>query len=215
MQRPCRVRSSRRRADAVTEIVLVRHGSTAWTGVRYCGKSDPPLSRSGRAEAARVAQQLGPGLAPDVRIVSSPARRARATAEAIVAAAGLDQGSIVLDDRWREADMGIAEGRTFGELVSIAPDLAAVLAAGQTAIDWPDGETTTSLAARVATAWRDLMTGARPTLVVTHAGPLLHARAVAGGRPPDASDVVPPGGIVRLELAVAGPLRATVLPSEA
>ena len=172
------------------QIVLVRHASTAWSGSRYCGISDPPLSATGLAETRRLATALEPDLAPDVRLVSSPSRRAVATASAIADAAHLP--GFELDDRWREADVGLAEGRTFDELSSVAPGVAAALAAGALEIDWPGGESYASLAARVAAAWTDLLADARPTVVVTHAGPLLHACALAAGRALSSDDLLPP-----------------------
>ena len=193
-------------------IVLVRHASTAWSGVRYCGRSDPPLSSIGVDEALRLAESLAGDLPPGTRVVSSPSRRATMTAAAIVEAAGLATAAI--DDRWREADLGIAEGRTFDELTAIAPDLAAALAAGELAIDWPAGETHAALADRVASAWAALVTDGRPTVVVTHAGPFMHARALAGRRPISPDDLVAPAAAHRLEVA-AGPSRPPVLPSTA
>ena len=92
----------------------------------------------------RLAHDLAAGLAPGTRIVSSPLVRALATAEAIARAAG--SGPVVVDGRWRETDVGTAEGRTFEELSVLEPELAARLAAGDPAIDWPGGETASALA---------------------------------------------------------------------
>lgn len=180
------------------EIVLVRHASTAWSGVRYCGVSDPPLSPRGLLEARRLATALASELPPDVRVISSPSLRALATATAIAGAAQL--AGIELDDRWREADVGLAEGRTFDELSAIAPEVAAGLAAGELEIDWPGGESHASLAARVAAAWSDLLGQDRPAIVVTHAGPLLHACALATGRGLSHEDLVAPATARRIEV---------------
>jgi broad specificity phosphatase PhoE len=196
----------------VVTIVLVRHASTAWSGVRYCGRSDPPLSAAGVAEARRLARSLAVELPEGARVVSSPSRRATATASAIAEAAGLARPST--DERWHEADLGLAEGRTFDELAVIAPDLAAALAAGELAIDWPEGETHAALADRVAAALAELVDDGRPTVVVTHAGPFMHARAIAEQRPIAADDLVAPAAAQRLEV-VAGPSRSSVLPSTA
>ena len=155
----------------MTEIVLVRHAATSWSGRRYCGRSDPSLSTAGRAGARALADALAPTLARDVLIVTSPARRARQTAAAIAAAAGVD--GIEVDERWQEADFGIAEGRTFDELAALDPAIAAALAGGATDIDWPGGETAADLAARVAAAWADLGARARSA-----------GRRVARGRDP-------------------------------
>jgi broad specificity phosphatase PhoE len=194
-------------------IVLVRHASTAWSGVRYCGRSDPPLSPAGRAEAARLAADLARDLPPRTRIVSSPSRRAVATAMAIADVADLP--GVEIDDRWREADVGIAEGRTFDELAAIAPALAARLAGGDMAVDWPDGETHASLAERVSAAWTDLVADGRPVVVVTHAGPLVHARALAEDRPHSSDDLVGPATAIRLETGTDRPSSSSVLPSRA
>ena len=200
-----------RRADDVVEIVLVRHAATEWSGSRYCGASDPPLSDAGRSDAARLATALAPGLAPDTRIVTSPSRRAAATAAAIADAAGLRGIEVV--ERWREADLGLAEGRTYDELLAEAPELAAALGRGDLAIDWPGGETHAALAERVAAAWDALVADGRPVVVVTHAGPLMHALAIAERRSIRADDLVAPAAAIRVSVPADGPSASTVLPS--
>ena len=195
----------------MTEIVLVRHAATAWSGLRYCGRSDPPLSERGRADAARLATSLGSTLGAEWLVVSSASRRAVATAEAIASAAGVVR--VEVDDRWREADLGVAEGRTFDELAADHPDLAAALAAGDLAIDWPDGEPHPSLAHRVGAAWDALLERGRPAVVVTHAGPLLHAHAIALGRAISPDDLVAPAAFIRVSVGAEGRVGASVLPS--
>ena len=196
----------------MVEIILVRHAATSWSGVRYCGISDPPLSPTGLADARRLAVSLSRDLPADVRVVSSPSRRAVATATAIVEAAHLP--GVELDARWREADVGIAEGRTFDELSAIAPDVAAALARGDLEIDWPGGETHSSLAARVADAWADLVAVGRPAVGVTHAGPFMHARALGEDRPISRDDLVEPAATGRV-LVSDGSARDAVLRSSA
>ena len=196
----------------MVEIILVRHAATSWSGVRYCGITDPPLSPTGLADARRLAVSLSRDLPADVRVVSSPSRRAVATATAILEAAHLP--GVELDARWREADVGIAEGRTFDELSAIAPDVAAALARGDLEIDWPGGETHSSLAARVADAWADLVAVGRPAVVVTHAGPFMHARALGEDRPISRDDLVEPAATSRV-LVSEGSARDAVLRSSA
>ena len=191
---------------------MVRHAATAWSGLRYCGVSDPPLSSRGLADARRLAAALVDDLPPDVRIVSSPARRAISTASAIVDAGRLP--GVEIDPRWREADVGIAEGRTFDELQVIAPHVAAALAGGELEIDWPGGETYAALATRVADAWVDVVAIGRPTIVVTHAGPFMHACALGEGRPISREDLVEPAALRRLEVP-EGSGRSGVLRSSA
>ncbi len=181
-------------------IILVRHVATAWTGSRYCGRSDPPLDDAGTTAAERLADDLATTLAPGTHIVTSPLLRAHATATAIADAAGIDD--ITIDDRWRETDFGIAEGQTFEQLASVAPDLARRLAEGDTDSDWPDGERAADLASRVTEAWRDMIIAGGEVLVVSHAGPLRIALGLASGRAPGTVDLPGPGAVIRLPLTV-------------
>lgn len=89
-------------------LVLVRHGeSTANAAGLLLGRSDVPLTPAGQAQAQALAGRLG-----DVRrLVSSPLRRARDTAEAL----GLDL-PVEVDDRWVEIDYGIHEGRALAQV---------------------------------------------------------------------------------------------------
>jgi broad specificity phosphatase PhoE len=186
----------------VPGIVLVRHASTDWTGHRYCGRSDPPLNDAGMAAAAVLARDLAISLAPGTRIVTSPSLRAQATASTIAEATGIE--SVMLDDRWREADFGNAESLTFDQLASVEPTLARRLADGQTDIDWPGGERAADLAERVAAAWRELNENGDDVVVVSHAGPIRIAIGLATGREPGAADLPGPGAVIRLPAAVPG-----------
>jgi ribonuclease HI len=178
----------------VTTIVLVRHASPDFSGRRYSGRGDPPLSADGRREAEALAERLQTMLPPGVRIVTSPSRRAHATAA--ILATRLAPAVIDVDERWMETDVGEAEGLTFDELAARYPDLAVRLAAGDAEIDWPGGETAAALAERVAAAWADLLADDGPRVVVSHAGTLRIAQALATGRPaievpfPDTAEAV-------------------------
>lgn len=179
-----------------TGLILVRHAPTGWSGRRYCGRSDPPLEGPGHAAATRLAATLAPLLPASVRIVTSPSRRARETAAAIADAIG--GATVVADDRWREVDFGAAEGRTFDELAAIEPALAARLVSGESIVDWPDGESATAFADRVAAAWWDLAGSAVETVVVSHAGPIRLAMAIASNVPTTEIELLEPASFVRL-----------------
>jgi broad specificity phosphatase PhoE len=197
----------------MVDVVLVRHASTTWSGLRYCGRSDPRLSAAGRIEASSLADRLAPTLQADARIITSPARRAVATADAIARAAG--GRAIERDQRWSEADFGLAEGRTFAELASIAPATAAAILAGEAAVDWPDGETAASLAARIGEACADLAVDGRPAVVVTHAGPIVHAVALSTHGLTRTADLVPTATFVRISIPAKLVQGRHVLPSRA
>ena len=89
-----------------TEILLVRHGQTAWnvgeTGpafmVRFRGRADIPLSEYGRKEVEALAQRVAAEYQPQV-IYSSPLRRAWETAERTGEATGaaLRSASALID----------------------------------------------------------------------------------------------------------------------
>ena len=197
----------------MVDIVLVRHASTAWTGVRYCGISDPPLSPSGLAEAraARRGARARPaaGLSGSCRARRAALGRPRRRSPTRPVRPGVE-----IDPRWREADVGIAEGRTFDELAAIAPDVAAALAGGELAIDWPGGETHASLAAR----GRDRLARPRRRRTAGRGRHRMRGRscmrvAVARGRPPPDGRPGPAGHRPPRSAVAEGPLRATVLPS--
>jgi broad specificity phosphatase PhoE len=166
----------------VTTIVLVRHAATAASGHRYSGRGDPPLTGDGRWDAEALAERLETILPTGVRIVTSPSRRAHDTAT--ILAARLPSATIDVDERWMEVDVGEAEGLTFDEVADRYPELAAQLASGDAEIDWPGGETASALSERVARAWAAILADRGPTIVVSHAGTLRIAQALATGRPP-------------------------------
>lgn len=98
------------------EVVLVRHGETAWSRDRkHTGRTDIPLLDEGRE---RVREQLAPKLAdwPFVLTLSSPLQRAQETA----ALAGLTPDA--LDDDLLEWDYGDYEGVTTAEIRTLRPD---------------------------------------------------------------------------------------------
>lgn len=87
-------------------VIIVRHGNTFDPGetVRRVGRgTDLPLSPSGQTQAKALFRHFA-GTGFD-RIVSSPLRRTRQTAEAITA------GDILFDDRLLEIDYGPDEGQ--------------------------------------------------------------------------------------------------------
>jgi broad specificity phosphatase PhoE len=136
--------------------------------------------------AQAVAADLAPILPLDVRIVTSPSRRAMSTADAI--AARMSRPRVEVDDRWLEVDVGLAEGLTFDQVAERFPDLAAELATGSGSIDWPGGETAAALERRIADAWAAVVADGRPTVVVSHAGSIRVAIALATGHCPDEVD---------------------------
>lgn len=188
------------------ELIFVRHAETAWSGRRYCGRTDVPLTPAGEAAAERLGLELASSLSPPSWIVSSPLLRARHTAAAIAAAIGID--ALVLDDRWAETDFGEVEGLTYEELEAAFPALAARLVKGDAVVDWPGGETAAALRTRVESALRDLPESPGTVIVVSHGGPLRLAIARSLGVDPAEVKVPAPGTTRRLERDPVLPFRA-------
>jgi broad specificity phosphatase PhoE len=99
-------------------LLLARHGLTmANQQDRYIGRTDPPLSPKGLAQAQALAVRLaGEGLAA---IHSSPQLRARQTADAVARACEMD---VKVEPDLREIDFGCWEGLTRAEIVARYPE---------------------------------------------------------------------------------------------
>lgn len=95
-------------------MILVRHGRTEDNAARrMISATNPPLDLFGREQAERVAETLS--LIRVGAVFSSPRRRARETAEAIVRGRSEDL-VLQLDERLAELGFGAFEGRTEEEI---------------------------------------------------------------------------------------------------
>jgi broad specificity phosphatase PhoE len=125
-----------RENGTVATIVLVRHGQTEWSAAgRHTSYTDLPLTPGGEQQARRLGKALaGRSFAA---VISSPRRRARATADL----AGL--AVTVVDDALAEWHYGAYEGLTTTEIRAQRPDW----------VLWrdgcPDGESPPLIGARV------------------------------------------------------------------
>jgi nicotinate-nucleotide--dimethylbenzimidazole phosphoribosyltransferase len=184
-------------------VRLVRHGATQWTGLRYCGRTDLPLTAEGEAQAAAIAQRLAGTLVRVVR--SSPARRALDTARVVADALGVP---VEVDERLLEADFGAAEGLRPDELERAYPAVWRALEVGRRYVDWPEGEGAAFFRDRVRSAARDLARGPEETVIVSHGG-VMRALAAELDSELDASPgpgemvAVEPGPIARVAAAIA------------
>jgi probable phosphoglycerate mutase len=165
-----------------TRFVLVRHGATQHSAERrFSGRNDLPLDDTGAAQAAALGERLK-GLRSARAVVTSPLRRARETADAIAAAAGL---AVEQDDNLIETDFGAWEGLTYGEAGERFPDeLAAWLASPEQPP--PRGEAFTTVGRRVRRA-RDAIIAAHPgetVIVVSHVTPIKSLLRAALDAPP-------------------------------
>jgi broad specificity phosphatase PhoE len=96
------------------ELIILRHGETEWSRAgRHTGRTDLPLTEHGERQSRALAGSLARrGI---VRVVTSPAARARRTAE-LTGLAGAEADP----DLW-EWDYGGYEGRTSAEIRAERP----------------------------------------------------------------------------------------------
>lgn len=120
----------------MTELILIRHGETAWNRERRMqGQTDTPLSDIGRAQAAAVGRRLRDH--PFTALYSSDLARAWDTAAAIARESGRE---IRREPALRERTFGIFEGMTYDEMAQRHPDVHARFAARDPDYAVPGGE---------------------------------------------------------------------------
>ena len=161
------------------QLVLVRHGQTAWNAERrFQGHADTPLSEAGRAEARALGDRLRDE--PVTALYTSPLRRAVETAEIVAAVAGVP---LEVDERLREIDVGSWQGLTRDEVEARFPEAYGRWLEGEAS--WDDGETYEALAERILPTLVELSErhGSGLVVAVTHSGPVRVALRAAGGSP--------------------------------
>ena len=179
------------------ELLLARHGQTADNaGGLILGRRNPELSDVGRAQAAQLAQHARQ--AGVAAIWTSPLRRARQTAAAVGTL--LRVPPVILDDLI-ESDRGSWEGQPLRRLAELSPDLVRAFEAAAPDFVFPGGESIQQQLVRTRRALDVIAAGARPALVVAHAGTIRAALLAAGRTAP------PERGIAHGEL-LAVPWRA-------
>lgn len=121
-----------------TELILIRHGETAWNRERRMqGQTDTPLSDTGRAQAAAVGRRLA--RYSFAALYSSDLARAWETAAAI-ARAHENGHDIRREPALRERTFGVFEGLTYDEMAQRYPDEHARFSARDPDYAVPGGE---------------------------------------------------------------------------
>jgi probable phosphoglycerate mutase len=167
-----------------TTFVLLRHGETALTAQKRfsgAGGDDPELTERGHGQAERTAAALAARGTVDA-VVSSPARRAVQTAEAVAGRLALD---VRVEEGLREVHFGAWEGLTFAEIQQRWPaELDAWLAS--TAVAPPGGESFDEVTRRVTLARDKALAryAGRTVLVVSHVSPIKTLVRLALQAPP-------------------------------
>src|SRR5690606_20834680 len=138
------------------------------------------LGETGLAQARAAAQLVTATYGRDLRVVSSPLMRARATAQAIADVAGTE---VVVDPAFTQRSYGVWEGLTESQVRERWPEEFARREAGlEPRIDgWG---AYADIAARVAAGMHDWWDPEQPTVVVSHGGAIqLGVMAVVGLEP--------------------------------
>jgi len=152
---------------SVQSFFLVRHGETRLSG-RYCGSSNPPLTRRGLQQGTAVAQLLA--RIPIDICYTSPLLRAEQTAAII---SRHISSPVVKHTLLKEMDFGGWEGLRFRDIQEKWPRLADHWIQDPTATRVPQGETFVSLRRRVGRFLASLRASlSRNILIVAHGGTL-------------------------------------------
>ncbi|HLY55784.1 MAG TPA: histidine phosphatase family protein [Stellaceae bacterium] len=174
---------------------LIRHPAVAVLPGTCYGRQDVALREPAVAALADIAGRLP--LIASLR--TSPALRCRRVAMHLSECRGLPA---IDDDRWQELDFGAWEGRAWNDIPRAESD---PWAADHWTLAPPGGESYGALSARVAVAL-DALTDDRDTAIVTHAGPIRAALALAVGpesrRLPELD--IPFGAVIGLRREGAG-----------
>jgi len=181
-------------ASGARTLWLVRHPQPVIAAGICYGQSDLEVDPDAlRALVARLHVRVPAGLP----VTSSPLRRCRVVAEAIVQSQ--HAGEPVFDPRWAEMHFGEWEMCAWNAI-----DRPAIDAWAADFLDYlpPGGESVRQVAARVRAAFEDWRThGPQDALVVTHAGPMqLLMRELRGQALSHRGDKLPYGALVECRL---------------
>jgi len=145
----------------VTRLLLIRHGQSTWNAMgRWQGQEDPPLTDTGRRQAAEASAAIG---AVDA-VFSSTLERARVTAEIIAEFIGV--GPVISLPGMVERNAGQWQGLTRAEIEEAYPGF---LDAGNRPAGW---EANDHLEERAVAALDQIAAavGDGDAVVVTHGG---------------------------------------------
>jgi probable phosphoglycerate mutase len=158
-------------------LLLARHGNTfeasekaVWVGAR----TDLALTAKGREQAQALAAALEPLKPRIARVIAGPLKRTREHADIAVQLAGF-KAAVAIDERLREIDYGLWEGKSSEEIHALGGD--GELRAWNRWGEWPRSpqwtpspETIAANAAGLAGELAAGLTGDRAVLLVTSNG---------------------------------------------
>lgn len=158
----------------MVRLALIRHAPTEWNALnRIQGRSDIELSAEGRR---RAKSWKLPAALDGFAWVCSPLKRAMQTARLLGAPADCPT-----DPRLQEADWGEWEGRVLPELRAELGEAMVRNEARGLDLRPPGGESPREVCERLRAFVRDIASGGRDTIAVTHNGILRASYSLATG----------------------------------
>lgn len=159
------------------ELYLVRHGETIWNKEgRYYGDTDIGLSEKGMEQASVLGKYLKE-ISFD-KVICSPLCRAKDTAKE------LTDLPCQFDDRLKEQNFGIFEGKTYQQLVNEFPKELKNWNENYENYCIPNGESFLMVRERIEAFIKDLCKEDGKILLVAHKGTLGHMLAAMMKLPP-------------------------------
>ncbi|QSI33064.1 histidine phosphatase family protein [Variovorax sp. RKNM96] len=187
--------------DTTTDIILIRHGETAWNReLRFQGHADVPLNDIGHEQARRIGLRLAGETAQ--QLISSDLMRAQQTAAPAALQLSLP---VVTSAGLREQYFGIVEGMRSDEIQTLHPRAWEEWLEFREDHAMPEGETAREFHARIIAALGTVATAhkGQHLIVVTHGGVLDMVWRTAKGLSlsgPRQSDI-PNAGFNRIRIA--------------
>lgn len=161
------------------QLLFIRHAESIGNQAqRLQGQADDQLSRPGKAQAQKLAQQLLAEAWQPSHIYSSPLRRATQTTQILLSyfdAHLCSRGELVKLDELKEIHNGVFQGLTWQEAQDRYPELCYAL---ETSLEWlpiPGAESLQAVCDRAQTFVHQLMSqhaNADKIWIVTHGGVL-------------------------------------------
>ena len=190
--------------DTTTDLILIRHGETAWNReLRFQGHADVPLNNIGHEQARRLGLRLA-GETVVQHILSSDLMRAQQTAAPAASQLSLP---VVTSAGLREQFFGVVEGMRSDEIQSLHPRAWEEWLEFREDHAMPEGETAREFHTRIIAALGSIAAAHKGQylIVVTHGGVLDMVWRTARGLSlsgPRQSDI-PNAGFNRIRIADA------------
>jgi alpha-ribazole phosphatase len=150
------------------KLVFLRHGDIAGFHNRYLGITNAHLSEKGQEQAARAGRNLS--MEKFDAIYCSPLDRCLETLKKLNR-----PENVFFDERIREINFGLWEGKTFAEINEQYPDVVSEWAKGDPAFRFPAGENISDFQDRVSDfAHQFYDVSGKNFLIISHGGVIRH-----------------------------------------